>query len=379
MKTNNFNDNFWLTGNGKDFIEWSGINAEAGNYDTQLFYEYDKDIDLIAQNWLQTGDFKSIMRSLHSGSAENLPADYLELKTELELVPDWLDADLLRAGCELAERSALTGLLVLRNFALLGGYNFANLTKPLVATGSLEKGSVHRLYNTLDFWVNVSRTGKDSQDKRINSCLRTRLVHSASRLMIEEKQPDWDSDKYGIPINYADMIATNIAFTVYFLYGLDKLNFKYSEAEEQGTFHLWKYVTYLLGVPVEHIPANKEESLRFFKFWTKYQNPPDEDSHKLAASLLEENTPVSLMVLDVIKRNMGYIHRSFANYLIDDDIRRNLNISEARFKNIIISALKVRNAVPLRKEDQMKIGNAEQVSVLKDYKNNIGNTHGKHR
>lgn len=352
-------------------MEWVGNDVLPKTYDSGLFYQFDKETDVLVDQWMKNGDFKGIMMALHRGTQDNLPEDYILFKQQLEINPVWMDENLIEAGSQLSERSGLIGLLVLRNFALLGGYNFANLTKPLVATGSLEKGAVHRLYNTLNFWVNVSRSGADSQEKRINACLRTRLVHCASRLMIQEKFPDWDQDKYGIPINYADMVATNIAFTVYYLYGLNKLNFKYSEEEERGIFHLWKYVTYLLGVPLDIIPNDKEEALAFFKFWTQYQNAPDQDSMTLTNSLLDENTPVSLLKLDIIKRNMGYIHRSIANFLIDDGIRENLNIPMVRFKNIIPKALQIKNEIMLGRDNQIITGNKEQISVLEDYKNNI--------
>lgn len=240
-------------------------------FDTQLFTQYDQKVDESVENWMKKGDFKKIMASLHlQNKDENLPEDFIAFKNSLKIIPEWLDEELIEAGCQLSERSGLNGLLILRNFALLGGYNFANLTKPLVATGSLEKGAVHRLYNTLNFWVEVSRTSENAQGMRVNACIRTRLIHSAYRLMIDKSKSNWNGERYGIPINYADMVATNIAFTVYFLYGLNQLNFKYSEKEALGIFHLWKYVTYLLGVPVEIIPNNTFEALDFFHFWTKY-------------------------------------------------------------------------------------------------------------
>lgn len=372
MIKNNFNDNFWISGNGKDFIEWSGIKTTPGNYSTNLFYSYDDKVEVLVEKWLKNGDFKSIIKSLHaSNDSVNLPDDYLQLKKELEEVPAWLDKDLLKLGCELSERSGLMALLVLRNFALLGGYNFANLTKPLVATGALEKGAVHRLHNTLSFWVNVSRTDTDSQKKRMDACIRIRLIHCASRLMIQQKHPNWETEKYGTPINHADMIATHTAFTIYYLYGLSKLNFKYSNSEERAVFHLWKYVTYLLGVPDDIIPENKEEALSFFKFWTEYQNKPDEDALKLTSSLLNENTPVNILKLDIVKKNMGYIHKSIANYLIDYDIKKNLEIPVIRFKNLIPTAIKIKNELSFNREKQISKGNTHQISVLNDYKNNI--------
>ena len=374
MTINPSNRTFWTTGNGKDFLKWANISEQdiPQNFNSQMFYHYDAEIDELVKKWLQNGDFKKIMQSLHGSLSHiELPEDYISLKNRLSNVPDWVDFDLLREAGELSQRSGLTGLLVLRNFALLGGYYFANLTKPLVATGSLEKGAVHRLYNTLSFWVDVSRTSANAQELRINACLRTRLVHSASRLMIEQKYAHWDQEKYGIPINHADMIATNIAFTVYYLYGLQKLNFDFTEKEEKGIFHLWKYVTWMLGVPEEAIPQNKTEALHFFYFWTQYQFSPDEDSKKLTDSLLHENTSINLLKLDVVKRNMGYIHKSIANYLLDDHLKSSLKIPTVPLEKIIPNALRLKNEITLNREKQIETGNAEQQSVLEDYKNNI--------
>lgn len=374
MFENTENNSFWKTGNGKDFLVWANIHEEnlISNYSTQLFLQYDDELETLTKVWLENGDFKTIMKSLHQNHEnKNLPLNYLKFKNNLYHVPNWVDFDLIQAGCKLSERSGLNGLLVLRNFALLGGYNFANLTKPLVATGSLEKGAANRLYNTLNFWVEVSRNDKNAHDKRLNACMQTRLIHSASRLMIQKKHPEWNKDCYGEPINYADMIATNIAFTVYYLYGLQKLNFNYSEKEELGVFHLWKYVTYLLGVPKELIPNNKMEALSFFHFWTKYQGQPDEDAIKLSESLLNENTPISMFKLDIIKRNMGYIHKSISNYLIDGNIRQNLNIPEVRFKNIIPKAVQLKNQLIINTEREIQEGRANQKSILNDYKNAI--------
>lgn len=370
MKKNTFNDHFWSHGNGRDFINWSGKTILENKYNTSQFYEFDEKVDALVKNWLKKDQFNEIMKSLHGSKEINLPEDYLEFKKELEILPSWLDEDLIKTGCELSERSGLIGLLVLRDFALLGGYNFANLTKPLVATGSLEKSATQRLYNTLNFWVQVSRTNNNSYKTRINACISTRLIHSVSRIMIQEKVTNWDVEKYGIPINYSDIIATNFAFTIYYLYGLKKLKFNYSEKEEQSIFHLWKYITFLLGVPIEVIPNNSEEAMSFFKYWSEYQNKPDSDSRLLTASLLNENTPVKVLKIKIIKRNMSYIHKSIANYLIDNTVKKNLQIPAVRLKNCVPLILKLKNRFPVNREQQIVNGNKEQLSVLEDYKNN---------
>lgn len=373
MVENKANIKFWRSGNGKDFLEWSDLSESdlKYNYSTRLFEEFDQKGDYLTQNWIKNNDFPNIMKSLHDASTPELPKDYLQFKSELETIPDWVDWDLIKSGSELSERSGLNGLLILRNFALLGGYTFANLTKPLVATGSLEKGAIHRLYNTLKFWVEVTRSNTSTNEMRLNACLQTRLIHSASRLMIQEKIPNWDIEKYGVPINHADMIATHIAFTVYYLYGLNQLSFEFSEREEEAVFHLWKYITYLLGVPVDLIPNNKKEALSFFHFWTNYQLAPDEDALKLTESLLNEDTPISLFYLKSINHSMDYVHKSIANYLIDENIRQDLHIPNVVMPHVIPNLIKLKNKMTSNKEKQILEGRKHQGIILNDYKNNI--------
>lgn len=363
---------FWNQGNGRDFLKWADLedtNLPKQNID-DLFHKYDHKVDDMVEKWLQDGSFKSIMNYLHHQKCdEKLPDNFLALSAEMNKIPDWVDFLAIKKGEELSQRSGLTGLLILRSFSLTGGYLFSNLTKPLIATGSLEKKSTDRLHNTLGFWVEVSRSDENAQINRVKASIRTRLVHSASRITIKKKFPDWDYDQLGIPINHADMIATNIAFTVYYLYGLKTLKFDYSAEEEAGIFHLWKYVTWLLGVPENQIPNNRQEALAFFKSWTAKQGSADCDSISLTKSLLEENTPIEILRLDIINQNLNYIYGSVSNYLLDDFTLKSLKIPKVRFKNIIPNALKLKNQLTFSRSHQIISGNEEQISVLKDYKN----------
>jgi hypothetical protein len=371
----NNNVNFWISGNGKDILDWAKIskNQIGGDYNNNLFSQFDNEVDDLVKTWLKDGSFGKIMKSLHvNDSTEILPDNFITFKDSLSKIPDWVNFDLIEQGAKLSQRSGLMGLLILRDFALLGGYIFPGLIKPLIATGALEKGATQRLYNTLGFWIEVSRTTQNAQELRINTALRTRLIHSASRLMIEKKHPDWEFKKYGVPINHADMIATSIAFTLYYLYGLDKMNFKYSKREEEGIFHLWKYVTWLLGVPETIIPSNKKEAINFFYFWTKSQGAPDNDSLKLAESLINEHTRLSLYKIDLINQSMPLIHKSVANYLLDQRILKSLKIPKLKLNYIIPNILRIKNGIPINREKQIFVGNKEQMIVLQDYKNNIG-------
>lgn len=350
MHQDNF-DYFWNKGNGKSFADWARhipTISRDGKYDP-FFLKHDEQTDVLVSNSLKDKSFHLVMRSLsQENGLKNLPDNFKNLAEEVSTIPAWLDQELIQFGVELSQRAGLNGLLILRNFSLLGGYYFSNLTKPLVVTGALEKGATNRLYNTLQFWSDVSRSGESGNIVRVQACLKIRLIHAASRILILEKNPDWNMQKLGYPINIADMIATNIAFTLYFLYGLEKLGFQFSEKEEAGIFHLWKYVTWMLGVPEDLIPNNRTEAADYLHYWTTKQNGPDEDSVKLAQALLKENTQVDILKVAFVRKNIGFIHKSIANYLIDEQTREALQIPTIPFQGFFPNVIKMKNRFFLR-------------------------------
>ncbi|UPS91998.1 hypothetical protein [Bizionia sp. M204] len=101
MFENTENNSFWKTGNGKDFLVWANIHEEnlISNYSTQLFLQYDDELEPLTKVWLENGDFKTIMKSLHQNHEnKNLPLNYLKFKNNLYHVPNWVDFDLIQAG-----------------------------------------------------------------------------------------------------------------------------------------------------------------------------------------------------------------------------------------------------------------------------------------
>ena len=108
-----------------------------------------------------------------------------------------------------------------------------------------------------------------------------------------------------------------------------------------------------------------------FTDWTKSQGAPDNDSLKLAESLINEHTRLSLYKIDLINQSMPLIHKSVANYLLDNSIIKSLKIPEIKFNYIIPNILRVKNGLPINREKQIYVGNKEQMIVLQDYKNNI--------
>ena len=132
------------------------------------------------------------------------------------------------------------------------------------------------------------------------------MIHSYARLSIKKHYKDWDTENWGEPINSWDMMATYIGFSLVFLHSLQKLGNSFSIEEEQGIFHLWKYVGYLLGIPEQLLPDNKKQATEYFYLWTSVQPPSDKDSVLLAHSLLNESLENPILKFEFQRKNLKY-------------------------------------------------------------------------
>jgi len=234
----------------------------------------------------------------------------------IEIEPSWLNWDLLQKGLELSQRSGLSGLIALRDYCLMGGYESAAINKPLIYTGALKKGSVKRLADTVDFWVNI--TGNNALKYGaigFNSIIKTRMIHSFARVNIL-KATDWDSTKWGMPLNTWDMLATNLGFSLVYLVGIRRLGIGVLKEEIDGLFHLWKYIGYLLGIPLNIIPENEEQAIEALYYWTMTQADGDADSKALAHALQQEPIDAHYPTTKFGRKMMREIHLFYNHYLL---------------------------------------------------------------
>ncbi|WP_228379085.1 oxygenase MpaB family protein [Chryseobacterium piperi] len=264
---------FWEKGNGKQLIEISGAKVSLNDFEkfSSYYYDIDQTGDEVVKDIYFTKKFheasKEIEQYIRNGISEtdNVPESVKKLFIQTQRKPEWLNDQLLKSGAELCMRCGLDSLISLRDYCLMGGYDFAYLNKPLIVTEALKKGAVKRLSETLDFWVNVTRyNALEIHGKGYEFAIKTRLIHSYARLSIKKHYKNWDTENWGEPINSWDMMATYIGFSLVFLHSLQKLGNTISNEEELGIFHLWKYVGYLLGIPENLLPDNKKQATEYF-------------------------------------------------------------------------------------------------------------------
>ncbi len=371
---------FWTIGNGKHMQQWSNANLNFDQFDRfkGLYYHTDDLADEVVKYFFFKKSFREASLEIENYITKGVgfndvstPESVKKLFLQTQEIPSWVDWNLMESGASLCRRAGLNSLIVLRDYTLMGGYDYAYLTKPLIFTEALKKGAVKRLADTLNFWVNVTR--KDAlhlHQKGYEMTIKTRLIHSYSRLMILDKRKDWNTEKWGFPINSWDMMATYIGFSLVFLHGLKKLDLSISEQEEKGHFMLWKYIGYLLGIPVEILPNDKKEATEFFYLWTSIQPPSDKDSVLLAKSLLDENLEATFLKFKFQRKILRKLHASMNWFLLDKDVNERLEIPKIMLPRIFPNLIRFRNRWFQKfntPEKQIKIGGDAQEKVLEDY------------
>jgi len=170
-------------------------------------------------------------------------------------------------------------------------YACANGVKVLHSTGRLtsDKGLdpyKRRLMETSQFVINVMKDGGlDPNSQGIITALKVRLVHASIRYFL--KQGNWDSQKYGEPINQEDLAGTLLAFSALQLEGLELLNIQLTNDEKEAFIHTWNVVGHYMGVKRELIPANAEESLTLGYLIFDQQIEYSVEGEELTQALLE--------------------------------------------------------------------------------------------
>lgn len=370
---------FWNKGNGKQLTEFSGAEVSFKDFEkfAPYFYHVDEMGNEVVKDVYLTKKFseasKEIEGYIRNGISANddIPESVKKLFLQTQQIPEWLDYELLKSGAELCMRSNIDSLISLRDYCLIGGYDYAYLNKPLIATEALKKGAVKRLSETLDFWVNATRyNALEVHAKGYEFAIKTRLIHSYARLSIKKHYKAWDTENWGEPINSWDMMATYIGFSLVFLHSLKKLGNTFSVEEEKGLFHLWKYVGYLLGIPENLLPDDKKQATEYFYLWTSVQPPADKDSALLAHSLLNESLENPILKFKFQRKNLRYLHICCTWFLLDDDVCKRLQIPDVPNRTIFPNTKIVINKIYdnlIGRDTRIKRGNKAQLKVLEDY------------
>ena len=203
----------------------------------------------------------------------------------VDAVPAWLDRGEIARACRAAARCTIGGGYVLFSLSLLAGYVSAGITKTLVRTGALTSMAPRRLAETAKFVDDVYRSGTmDRTSDGFKTTVRVRVMHALVRRQL--LRSGWDVERWGTPINQADMAGTTLQFSTTFIMGLRSLGFILPKKDGQALMHLWRYVGRLSGVGDDLLAATEEEGRSMLRLIGASQQGPDADGRALAEALL---------------------------------------------------------------------------------------------
>ena len=283
------NKDFFLALTERLFIRRKVTQQEVERYGTFL-WKGDADADALAAKFHEMGMQRAmpmLQRALAGEIPPEAPQELGALMQSVSKDPAWLDRRLLDIGARLSQRSGMLGEYVLSCVSLMGGYRSAAANKPIAFTGQLEYMAPRRLAETAKFGFDVTRTGAMALGATgFQSAIKVRMMHAHVRLMLD-RSPKWRHADWGLPINQADLIATNVLFSAVYLGGLRVLGLLISDEESRGVMHLWRYIGWLMGVDEELLPVNEEEGTRMAWLAGVTQPPADEDSRMLGQALMQ--------------------------------------------------------------------------------------------
>lgn len=228
------------------------------------------------------------MGHLPEAAAElpKLPPPLQALMDQVSHKPLWVDLEKVNLGGATIMRAGFLGSMALLCYSLPYGYLNPAANKPLVFSGRLVQRAYRRLMETSRFVLEVCKPGGlDIGAPGFMISVRVRLMHAQVRRLLL-KSGRWHTKDWGVPINQADLLGTNLLFSIVVLQALRRCGLNFSEKESEAVMHFWKYSGYLSGIEPELLASTESEGWRVLNLITDSRELADEDSRTLARSLM---------------------------------------------------------------------------------------------
>ncbi|MGA5461635.1 oxygenase MpaB family protein [Mycobacterium sp. NPDC050041] len=177
------------------------------------------------------------------------PASMRALFDEFEQLPDWVDPELVEEGAAVWRRWAYA-LGALGNAGTNDTYTEAWLAVPLSLSGGYAGDrALHRYLETSRWWIEVCRPGAILTPGSLgrNISLHVRIMHVSVRDRVR-KHPEWDAERWGLPISQSAMLLTLLGGSIAPAFGLFLLGHLTSPREMRAVLHFNRYCGHLVGV-----------------------------------------------------------------------------------------------------------------------------------
>lgn len=265
---------------------------------------------------------------------------------ETHKLPDWADPERFESAISIFEAYGPEVLMTLVAYSLPFCYSCANGAEVLYQTGRLMKhdgnlGEINRrLIETSQFVINLLSDHTLTSDKKdgIVSIQKVRLIHATIRYHITatnkhfSEDPDYDVEKFGVPINQEDLAGTMLSFGVVIVRGLDKLGIHLSDQQKEDFIHYWAIIGSMLGIKDELIPKSYIEASDLADAIYAHQAATSEAGTQLT------NACIEFMDSHVKQKKLKHVPLALVYFFGGDDMARLLKLPPLDDKLKVISS-----------------------------------------
>lgn len=251
-------------------------------------------VNQVMKLMFQNQSFEKGMFSSLGADLSKIIDDYIE---ETSTLPKWADPTKVKEGEKLFSLYGPEIFMLLNVSSLPLCYTCAKGAQVLYDTGRLlsHNGDIdplaRRLMETAQMVVNVlAEGGLSPNGKGVITLQKVRLIHASIRYYLKHKQYDnkeWDTDKFGEPINQEDLAGTLMSFGPVIISGLKRLNVQLSDEQIDNYMHCWKVVGYLMGIENRLLPNTYEEGFDLATKILKHQSAKSEAGIALTDSCIQ--------------------------------------------------------------------------------------------
>ncbi|WP_052489559.1 oxygenase MpaB family protein [Streptomyces sp. 150FB] len=237
----------------------------------------------------EMGTFNTLMRWFsHAGQdlPDGLPEVARAYLNETRTPPAWVDWDEMEKARLFFIDNNVHISTALSFAAMPACYVVPHVANLLSATHSLDYPS-RRMAETGQFTVYLMRPDAFEAGSRfIPAVQKVRLLHASIRHHLRTENR-WDVGGLGVPICQEDMIGGQMMFSIQVLDALHRLGIHMSEDGAESYFYAWRVVGAMLGIDLDHMPADLESARAFSDLYMARYMGPSKDGARLTKQLID--------------------------------------------------------------------------------------------
>ena len=239
--------------------------------------------------------------------------------------PPWLDREAFRPGIRAFHRDSGMILAGFVTGVLVDGFT-TYIAKSFVLTGRIFDRGVRRLQQNNRHFVEIFFPGGlDRQGDGWKLSVRIRIIHAQMRRLLRRSE-DWDEEAWGAPISAAHSGYAAACFSARTMKHAESLGVRFSQEERDSIMAIWRYTSWLMGIPESILFTNEEEALHLYDV-TSHCEPPTSDESIIMASALINSAPLVAGVTepdqrrDMVKNQIFPLSRALAGDEMADKLR----------------------------------------------------------